>query len=1052
MSDETRAAAPRPGGDAITSTAAEPAAPATGTNAPAAPPGYELLGEIGSGGMGVVYRARDLAFGRDVAVKLLHDRYPARSVSARRFLDEARITGQLQHPGIPAAHQVGTLPDERPFLVMRLIKGRTLEELLASGRRQPAENALTPEPARPQDEARSRPADAGRSPNLLAIFEQVCQAVGYAHARDVIHRDLKPANVMVGSFGEVQVMDWGLAKVLTASREPPPDADAGHTEIRSTRNADAETQAGSLLGTPAFMPPEQAVGAVDQVDKRSDVFGLGALLCVLLTGKPPYVGDAESTRQLAARGKLDGAFARLANCGAEPELIALCQRCLSAEKAERPADAGEVATAVAGLRAAADERARRAEVDRERAEVRAAEQRKRRRVQLALAVLVGLMLCAGGAVVQRRERRVAVERERRERNADAVASLLGQCEEALRADDAAQAALTLAQADERATDGGTGHLTDRFTRCRTDLKLLHGLEAADAFRWTPVHGPESDDGYRYPSDQGLAVRWRTIAAKYAIRPDETPPAEVANRVSESLVRDRLLGFLDQWLVLEPKPWLRATLHAADPDPYRGAVRDAIAARDRTRVAELAGRPEALRQPAWFAAALGRYRRIAVERRRQILEVALRGWPGNWGLLIALGTSYPINQRAGADERVRWFQAAAAVRPRDPVVRNNLACALENRGDREGAIAAFKEAIRLDPKYVAAYGNLGSALSNNGDLDEAIATFRKAIHLRPKSANNHGRLGSALRKTGDLAEAIAEYRKAIRLRPKSAATQRNLGIALRLKGDLAGAITAFEAAIRLGPRYPVTHYRLGLALRQKGDSERATAAFEEGKRLAAKMPLARRTAHYHYNLGLVLFTTGDLAEAIAALREAIRLDPKSADYHNHLGFALKAKGDLAGAIAEYRVAIRLRPKYAVAHRNLGSALRQKGDLAGAIAAFREAVRLDPKDVAALNSLAWVLAAGPDGLRDGKRAVELATRACELSQWKNPYYIGTLAAAHAEAGDFVKAIEYEKKAIALWRAADRASAEQRLALYARKQPYRDPALAPREVAPPPRAAAR
>jgi eukaryotic-like serine/threonine-protein kinase len=187
--------------------------------------------------MGVVYRARDLALERDVAVKLLQDGFPADSPVARRFTDEARITGQLQHPGIPAMYQVGGVPDGRPFLAMKLIKGRTLAALLGE----------RPDPA----------ADRGR---FVAIFEHVCQAVAYAHSLRGIHRDLKPSNVMVGKFGEVQVMDWGLAKVLTArGRAGGPPATAletsAGTAIRPARDADQETQAGSLLGTPAFVPP-----------------------------------------------------------------------------------------------------------------------------------------------------------------------------------------------------------------------------------------------------------------------------------------------------------------------------------------------------------------------------------------------------------------------------------------------------------------------------------------------------------------------------------------------------------------------------------------------------------------------------------------------------------------------------------------------------------------------------------------------------------------------------------------------------------------------------
>src|SRR5262249_15624581 len=154
-------------------------------------------------GMGVVYRARDTALERDVAVKFLSERFAPDSPAAQRFLNEARITGQLQHPGIPAVHQVGSLPDGRPFLAMKLIKGCTVEERV-----------------------KGRSGRSARRGRLLAVFEAACQAVGYAHAHRVIHRDLKPANVMVGAFGEVQVMDWGLAKVLreeapAAAAEPP---------------------------------------------------------------------------------------------------------------------------------------------------------------------------------------------------------------------------------------------------------------------------------------------------------------------------------------------------------------------------------------------------------------------------------------------------------------------------------------------------------------------------------------------------------------------------------------------------------------------------------------------------------------------------------------------------------------------------------------------------------------------------------------------------------------------------------------------------------------
>ena len=162
-----------------------------------------------------------------------------------------------------------------------------------------------------------------------------------------------------------------------------------------------------MVGTPAFIPPEQAIGEIDRVNERSDVFGLGAILAVILTGKPPYVGEtSESVRVQALRGKLEDCFARLDGCGAEPELVALCKKCLAFEPADRPADAGAVAAAVAGLRAAADERARQAELERVQAEgetrealARAAEQRRRRRILLAASGIIALVFLVGFAGV-----------------------------------------------------------------------------------------------------------------------------------------------------------------------------------------------------------------------------------------------------------------------------------------------------------------------------------------------------------------------------------------------------------------------------------------------------------------------------------------------------------------------------------------------------------------------------------------------------------------------------------------------------------------------------
>jgi serine/threonine protein kinase len=295
----------------------QPAA-STGPYLPAPPadapiiPGYHISAEIAHGGMGRVYAGHDLTLDREVAIKTLLP-----GADAERFVTEAKITARLPHPGIPPVHALGTLADGTPYLAMKLIRGRTLAELLKQ---------------------RLSPLD--ELPRFVQIFEQIAQAVGFAHAQGILHRDLKPLNVMVGALGEVQVMDWGLAKDLASRERERPE------ELPEDDNV-TQTAAGAVLGTPGYMAPEQARGEV--VDARADVFALGATLAAILTGRPAFVGASKREAiDRAARADLADVRERLTNSGADGELIALALGCLSANVEARPADGRAVAALVAG--------------------------------------------------------------------------------------------------------------------------------------------------------------------------------------------------------------------------------------------------------------------------------------------------------------------------------------------------------------------------------------------------------------------------------------------------------------------------------------------------------------------------------------------------------------------------------------------------------------------------------------------------------------------------------------------------------------------------------
>jgi tetratricopeptide (TPR) repeat protein len=772
---------------------------------------YELLDEIARGGMGAVLRANDRTLGREVAVKVLQERFPVGSMVARRFVDEARITGQLQHPGIPPVHDLGTLPDGRPFLAMKLIKGETLDDLLDD----------RPDPV----------ADRGR---FLAVFEGVCQAVAYAHARHVIHRDLKPANVMVGAFGEVQVMDWGLAKVLTdiPSRRPADSDDALATEIRSARDTDgSETQAGSVLGTPAYMAPEQAIGAIDQVDERSDVFGLGAILAVILSGEPPFVGDtAEGSRVMAARGKVEDCFVRLDASGAEPELTALCKKCLSPERDDRPASGAAVAAAVAELRADAEERARRAELDRvrvegerARAEAEARLQRQKRRSQLAAAGgAVGLLVVVAGAWLV-----VRVQSEARRADADRVASVaLGRAEQlvsqadAIDASDVAtanavarlweQAEAAIVQAEGAIAGvgsvGQTARVRDRAesvrsgsARARRDAALLASLESARAADWG------TSGAYL---DRRESVRMYRTAFATAGLPAGGDAATLADavRAEPPGVRKALEAALDDWVdALQLPPdreagRVRAAADLVDPDPIRKEVRAVVAGGDKQTIVKLAERLGSADLPPAAAVILGAAlddKGCASEAVR-ILRPLRERHPSDLPLLrelcAALQGASP-NDPVVIEEAVGCAWAAVAAHPNAALGRYALGQSYHS-GNKDLAAAEihYRKTLELNPRFTHCMINLAIILKAKGDSAGEEALLRRAIETDPQFGRAHHNLGDLLFSRGDLAGAEAEFRKAIELDPenyvpnlreKLAAVKRTLSLMPRLDDVAAG---------------------------------------------------------------------------------------------------------------------------------------------------------------------------------------------------------------------------------------------------------------------------
>ena len=878
---------------------------------------YRVLELLGEGGMGQVWKATDTVMNRDVALKFI--KHESATVSMlRRFDEESRITAQLQHPGIVPIHDFGFLGENLHFFTMRIVKGKTFGDLLRQSDRQLDD--IT---------------------KFVQILLDVTQVMAYAHSRKVIHRDLKPANIMVGAFGEVQVMDWGLAKVLSVDALSAADVEES-TVIASPRDSDL-TQAGSVMGTWPYMAPEQARGQIDLIDARADVFSLGSILCAILTGKAAYHGD--ELRRQATEADLDDAFQRLEKCGADPALIAIACQCLQEKASQRYANAMELAAALEEHLQSVQSRLQDERLAKERQAVRIVEEKRRRRWQMGVALAVMLLMvssAAGGFYAYQQGEK---ERFRIQAEADALRQkkvlqwelaevALDDGEKFLRESNDGAAETALGRAEEILRDGGAKDQRARLKELRRTMAFAKRLEEIrlNASAWIIT---ESAGSFDYAS----ALRDYPIAFQnegYDVLTGDV--GEVAKRIRRSVIADRLLAALDAWTEmadsqreLSVRNRVMSLAQQVDANPrnreLKQVLRDPNKWANQERFIELAREQDSTRLSPELILLL--QQRLPSAQRRELLLRGITIHPTDFWLHFTLG--YIIDKNDSA-LRIGSFRCALALRPETVTAWNNLGAALADSGDHPSAIAAFKQTIELNPKLAVAHTNLGSALRNSGDLLGAIAAHKKAIELSPKFAGAHYNMGVALRDSGDIPGAIAAYKQTIELDPKDTDAHYNLGSALRDSGDLLGAIAAHKKAIELSPKFAGAHYNMGVALRDSGDIPGAIAAYKQTIELDPKATDA------HYNLGSALRDSGDIPGAIAAYKKAIELDPKLAAARNNLGSALYSSGDIPDAIAAFRQAIILDPQDAISHGNLGLALQALGHFADAKEALKKAIQL------------------------------------------------------------------------------------------------------------------
>jgi len=1002
----------------------------------------QLLGEIARGGMGVVLKGRDPDLGRDLAVKVLLEAHKENPDLVRRFVEEAQIGGQLQHPGVVPVYELGTFGEGRPYFTMKLVKGQMLSELLAE---------------------RNSPADD--LPRFLDIFQQMCQTMAYAHARNVIHRDLKPSNVMVGSFGEVQVMDWGLAKVLPRGGVVD-DAAAGRspehqTVIAARVGTDSDlSQAGSVMGTPAYMAPEQARGEIDLVDERADVFALGSILCEILTGKPAFVGrNPGELHRKAAVADLADAMKRLEASRVDLELAALAGDCLAREAEDRPRHAGLVAQRLTTYRAEVENKLRAAEIARATEEARAEEEAKRRvladelareadaRAQesqltaeaaqakakaesrarrmtgaLAAALLVLVMAVGGGYAVFQRQRAL--------RNAQVDLALrdaeVMQFEAKRSGTDLARwrAAREAAHAVERlladARDQTTRERVTALVQSVTAAAIAAENDQKILDRLIDIRSAEEDDPDLSLTDAAYAGAFRQAE----IDVSALPVGEIGARIKarQAKVAVTLAAALDDWARVRrdkrhDRPGalrLAQAARAADPDPWRNQLRDALDATEGQKrldaLRDLARSARVDELPAVSLDLLGSALREAgdPQRAEAVLRQAQRRRPDDVWLNYNLAEC--LEKLARPNEAIRYYTAARAIRPE---VAHELAHALDRIGEADEAIAVFQELTRIRPGNGRHFRCLGFVLQKrhrpkeaDAAMDAAISLLRAEIQQRPDDTRARENLGKALSERGKHDEAIAEFRKWIRIKPDDDKLHNGLGVALKGLGKIDDAIAEFREAIRLKHDNADAHFNLGDALAY-GKNANAAGEIEirEGIRLAGGDHAS------HEKLGDILARQGKFKEAIAELRIAARLDPTCGHVHRYAGDALRGQGKLEEAVAEYREALRLWPEDAGALFYFDELLTDLGKVDVLIEEYRSMIRLRPESDAVLNGIAWKLALRADRpASDYDEALVHARKCVELTPTDSSH-VNTLALVEYRVGHRNESIAASERSVAM-----------------------------------------